>query len=236
MLLHPVTPNLSIEAHGHPPYLSSDLQAKVDALWEAEVRRRGTAVYDGCIFSVKDRTPDRITGVVVQYRLFAAQQRCPELFHTLEVRPLAVSGIVESPDGFIFGRRSDELAAAPGQWELAPSGGIDPEVCLFDQVVNYLRQFEIELEEETGIGASLVAGATPVVLVEDQDTHVIDLVIAANTRLLSPEIQHAFSTATREYSELRVVATPAIPSFLAEHPLDMTSTTTPILRYQGIEV
>lgn len=236
MILHPLTPNLSIETLAQKPCLPRDLEVEVDALWKAEVRERGTAVFNGKIFSVKERTSSRITGTVVEYRLLAAQQRRPDLFTSLQVRPLGVSGIIESPDGLIFGRRGNDMAMFSGQWELAPSGGIDPDVCMRNNHVDYLRQFRVELEEETGVDPDNVAELTPCVLVEDQQTHILDLVVTAHTRLLSPEIQAAFATAGREYSELSVVAKPAIPRFLAEQAPNVVSTTAPLLRFLGIEV
>lgn len=236
MILHPLTPNLSIEVLAQKLCLPRDLEAKVDALWNAQVRERGTAVFNGKIFSVKERTSSRITGIVLEYRLLAAQQRCPELFTSLQVRPLGVSGVIESPDGFIFGRRGSDLAILSGQWELAPSGGIDPDVCMHNNHVDYLRQVQVELEEETGIDPDKVAELTPSVLVEDRQTHVLDLVVTARTRLLSSDIQAAFATAGREYSELSVVAKSAIPQFLAEQAPNVVSTTAPILRFLGFEV
>lgn len=236
MILHPLNRNLSVEAVAQYPDLPQDLKAKVDALWEAEVCQRGAAIFNGKIFSVNERTSGRIAGMVVEYRLLAAQRRCPELFSSLQVRPLGVSGVIESPDGLIFGRRSSDLAMLSGQWELAPSGGIDPDACMSNNHIDYLRQFQIELEEETGIASEHVVGLTPCILVEDQQTHVLDLVVAAHTRLLSPAIQAAFATAGREYSELSVVSRSTVSRFVAEQSPDVVSTTAPILQFLGIEV
>jgi hypothetical protein len=230
MHIHKIERRLCVVAKPYRPQLEPDLEALVQSLWEAERSDRAKALFNGALFSVDELAPERITGAFVDYRLFVAQRRQPDLFQRLCIRPLAVSGVIESPDGFIFGRRSSDLMTDGGKWELVPSGGLDPETCLHDCAVDYMEQFYKELAEETGITKAQISGAFPFVLVEDPTTHVFDLGIAAETPLLTTQINLAFNHSHREYSELRIVEASQLAGFYEEQGLDIVTTSAMLLR------
>lgn len=228
-----VSPRLKVEAKAGRLSLRAELEAQVEALWAKEAERRGRPLFNGRLFSVDDLTSDHISGQFVEYRFFLAQRLEPALFGPLRIRPLAVSGVVESPDGLILGRRNSDLQTDPDKWELAPSGGLDPETCLVQGVVDYRRQFYRELVEEVGIDESRVTGVSPFTIIEDTTTHVLDLGIAACTDLRATQIGEAFSQAGDEYSEIRLVSLSAVAQFVREEGPNMVSVTTELLRYRG---
>jgi hypothetical protein len=231
--IHRVSSRVQIEAKADRLTLNSVVEAQAEALWVKEAERRGQRLFNGKLFNVDHLASDHITGHFVEYRLFNAQRLQPALFAHLQIRPLAVSGVVESPDGLVFGRRNIDLTTDPGRWELAPSGGLDFETCREDGEVDYMRQFYRELVEEVGIRESHVTGVTPFAIIEDTTTHVLDLCIAARTSLSAFQIREAFSQASDEYSELRLVPLSAIAQFAREEGPNIVSATTELLRYCG---
>lgn len=233
MKLHRVSVRLRILANPDRPLLKSDLEARVQSLWEVESKRRAGSLFNGRLFSIDEFSRDSITGVFAEYRWFVAQKRQPDLFERLRIRPLAVSGIVESPDGLIFGRRGTELTTDAGKWELAPSGGIDSSSCLRDYTVDYAKQFLSEISEEVGIEQDQVAAIAPLVLIEDEATHVFDLAVTAHTQLRAKEIHEAFLRTQREYSEIKLVKISALSSFVHDRSISVVPITLELLRYRG---
>jgi len=69
-----------------------------------------------------------------------------------------------------------------GCWELVPSGGVDDAAIGPAGQVSLERSILIELEQETGIGASELSGhSRAVALVEDPQSHVTDVGIMLAT-------------------------------------------------------
>jgi hypothetical protein len=233
MRIHEISPRVKVVATPGRLGLDADLELQVQAVWEAEAARRPTALFNGRIFSIEELAPAHIKGSFVEYRWLVAQRRRADLFERLRVRPLAVSGLIESPDGLIFGRRGPDLATATGEWELAPSGGLEPQSGLHCGTVNYMRQFYDELLEEVGIEKTHITDAMPFVVVEEPATHVFDLGIAARTDLRAAQIDEAFLRTRREYSEVKVVAGAETLHFVDEHSIDMVSISIALLRHRG---
>jgi hypothetical protein len=232
--IHDVGRDLRIVARLGQSDLSTELEAEVQSAWDAEGKTRSGALFDGKIFSIDELAPDRITGVFVDYRLFVAQRRQPDLFSSLCVRPLAVSGMIESPDGLIFGLRNTDLTTDGEKWELVPSGGLDPDICLQNCTVDYMAQFYAELADEIGLSEAEISGAVPFALVEDSTTHVFDLGIVGQTSLRATHINLAFSQEHREYSELRLVEKSQLADFCAEQLANIVPATAMLLRHRGL--
>jgi hypothetical protein len=102
-----------------------------------------------------------------------------------------------------------------GCWELVPSGGVDDAAVGSAGQVSLERCILIELEEETGIGASeLSANSRAVALVEDLQSHVTDVGIMLATACSAAQIQRRFAAlGNREYSELEIVAPAEVRAF-----------------------
>jgi hypothetical protein len=231
MRIQQVTAALEITAEPGRPSLDADVEASVQALWETELAQRGNALFNGKLFSIDKLGSDRIIGTFVEYRWFVAQHRRPALFKDLGVRPLAVSGMIESVDGLIFGKRNQSLATEGGKWELAPSGGLDIDACLHGCSVDYMAQFFQELEDEVGILPTQLSGAAPFVLIEDPATHVFDLGISAQTALSAAQIKLVFDQTAREYSELKFVEKSQLAIFQEQHGEAIVPLTITLLQY-----
>jgi hypothetical protein len=186
--------------------LPVDIEQEIEALWVAEKSRQGKDLFNGFIFSASQVGDDGIDGAIVAYRYFLAQQRRPELFEILQIRPVAVSGLLVCPDGVIFGRRARSVMQDAGLWELVPSGGIDTNKLIDISQVDYISQILTELHQEVGINSDSITKINPFCLVDDSDSHVLDIGIAMQTLLFFDEVQALHrDKATNEYEQLRVI-------------------------------
>jgi hypothetical protein len=195
--------------------LPLSIQSEVEQLWQAEQRRCGKPLSNGRILSAVEISPLRIRGRVVEYRHLIAQRARPELFDVLRVRPVAVSGVLECADGIVLGRRAATMTQDAGLWELVPSGGIDTSSVPVGAEVDYRAQILTELHEEIGIDAEWVTSIRPFCLVDDLDSHVLDIGIAMESPLSAGAVLKLHrEAATGEYDELRVVDRAEVGRFI----------------------
>jgi 8-oxo-dGTP pyrophosphatase MutT (NUDIX family) len=197
------------------PTIGPGIEARVDEIWQREKELRSHELYNGRLFSVDHCDAKTIVGWFSEYRYFLAQRREPSLHAALKIKPLAVTGILSCSDGVLFGRRSHRSAMDAGCWELVPSGGVDDAAVGSAGQVSLERCILIELEEETGIGASeLSAPSRAVALVKDPQSHVTDVGIMLSIASSAAQIQHRFAALeNREYSELEIVAPAEVLAF-----------------------
>lgn len=207
-----------------PLALPADSDAEVDRLWQAAQLRAGGTLFNGRMFSATEVTPDRVRGRLAEYRCWLAQRARPALFARLQVRPVAVSGLLECADGILFGRRAGSLTQDAERWELCPSGALEVGEVRAGAEVDYRAQVLTELREEIGIGADQVTAITPFCLVHDAHSHVWDIGIALSTALTTEEILSLHrTTASDEYSELRVVPRATLAAFVAHQGTDLVA-------------
>lgn len=218
-ILHPVTPpTLSILVDPEPITVSPDVDRAAEARWAA-MRARNPRYFDGPILGVRDidRIQDaartgRIRAGLARYRLLAVQDAPPEDQGPGEdavptgVTLLSVNGVVMTAGDeprVLVGKRSPSVRNYPGQWEIGPSGGLDP-VALglwngpstepsglprelgLDAV---RRQLTLELEEETGLRLNASAART-IGLLHDPVARSLDVVlrldVPASAAMLPP--------------------------------------------------
>ncbi len=206
-------PRVTLEAAA--PTIGPDIEARVDEIWQREKELRSHDLHNGRLFSVDYCDGRTIVGWISEYRYFLAQRREPSLHAALKIKPLAVTGILSCPDGVLFGQRSARSEMDAGCWELVPSGGVDDAAVGPAGQVSLERCILIELEEETGMEAfQLSARSRAVALVEDPQSHVIDVGITLATASSAAQIQRRFAALeNREYSELEIVAPAQLRAF-----------------------
>jgi 8-oxo-dGTP pyrophosphatase MutT (NUDIX family) len=197
------------------PTIGPDIEARVAEIWQREKELRSHGLHNGRLFSIDYCDARTIVGWMSEYRYFLAQRREPSLHAALKIKPLAVTGILSCPDGVLFGRRSGRSEMDAGCWELVPSGGVDEAAVGPAGQVSLERCILIELEEETGIGASeLSAHSKAVALVEDPQSHVTDVGLMLATTSSAAQIQRRFAALENcEYSELEIVAPAQLRAF-----------------------
>lgn len=173
------------------PAIAIDEEA-AERAWAA-AGERSPDLFDGELLGVVDWRVDggvlRVAARLWRYRdLIAGREgaRPP-------IRPLGVSAIACSPDGYLVGRRARDVTQYPGRWEFAGSGTLPGGVAPEDHV-------RTELAEETGIDPGSIRELAPIGMIEDLDDDCYDLCYRVELAELDPG-----SLRPSEYSELRVV-------------------------------
>jgi hypothetical protein len=212
----PETPPSITEEQGAATPSAAALK-QVDEIWGSEQQRRDGRLYDGKIFSVIRRDGAEIAGRFVSYRWWIAQHANPELFDELAVRPLAVSGLLWLPGGMVFGRRAEHTTEQPGMWELVPSGGIDESARDDSGKIVADIGLAAELEEELNVPRSAIREMRPMVIIDDPVSRVCDIAFNIELTLDEPDLLRLFTERkSDEYTELRLVPTADLGSFLEE--------------------
>jgi len=232
LTVHDFSPTVIVEVLGHAPALPADLETEVHALWQAAQERRGKSLFNGRILSASEIGSTRIAGYIVEYRRLIAQRARPDLFPVLRVRPVAVSGLLHCADGVVFGRRAGSTTQDAGRWELVPAGGVDTNGVEGVSRIDIKRQILAELLEEVGLMPAEVAEVMPFCLIEDHDSHVIDIGIGLKAPgLTSDTVLHAHREGgSGEYGELAVVPQMHIADFIERMSPGVVSVSRALLR------
>ena len=205
--LHRVEGSVRVVIGSDMPVLDAALEREIGELWRIAQSRVGGGMFNGRVFCADRIGPCEIVGHWTEFRRLVAQFERPELFGTLQIRSLAVNGVVVGPDGVVFGRRPARAIYQGGLWQLAPAGSVDPSAVSAAGEVDFVRQVDIELQEELGIAFSAIERVEPIGVVEHAVSHVCDLGIALTTSLGSDAIRRAHASGGNgEYPELRVIA------------------------------
>src|SRR5271165_6527373 len=188
--VHPLDPEVTVRVEGVMPALPSGLDAAVEAEWQAACVRMAPVMrlFNGRVFNAVQITPNLITGHLTEYRRVVAQMARPALFDALQVRSLAVCGLLTCPAGVVFGRRQRGAAYQAELWQLPPAGSADSGCVNPDGTVDLTRQLLTELREEVGLGENDVRVGVPLCVVEHEGSRVSDLGIRLHTDLTAADI------------------------------------------------
>jgi hypothetical protein len=231
---YPIDAGLVVTATTERPSLDPELDRQVEALWWQEQTKRATPLFNGELISVVSLAASRIGARVAEYRCFVAQRGDPTLSVHLNVRPLAVSGLLRCRDGVVFGRRAATNTQDAGHWELVPSGGVDRRALRPDGNVDVIGQLMDELREETGCSPGVISSAEPFLLVEDTTSGVIDIGIDLTLDLDSAAVLAAHHAgATTEYEALRIVPTSDLREFVDHAGSGVVEVSLALLRARG---
>jgi len=184
------------------PPLPPALDATVERHWQVACQHH--ALFDGQVFSADRYGPDRIEGHWTRYRRVVAAMADPALAGPLQVRSLAVCGVLCCPDGVVLGRRDAGSVYQPGLWQCPPAGSVDHGVAC-DGGADLYAALLAELQEELGLGAGTVDAIRPLCLVQ-HPTGVLDLGMQMVTRLPGAAVLAAHrADGNGEYDTLAVV-------------------------------
>ena len=176
-----------------PAKLPVSLENEVEEIWRTEKVKRGAKLFNGTLFSVEQVSGATVSGRFVEYRRFLAQLRRPDFFAELQIRPLAVTGLLQNAEGIFFGHRNSGMAQQANCWELIPAGGIDACTLTERGEVQPAEQILHELKEEVGLDRSVVAQPRLVAFCEEPEHRVFDLVWELETELDSSAVKSAHS-------------------------------------------
>jgi 8-oxo-dGTP pyrophosphatase MutT (NUDIX family) len=213
------------------PTVAPEVMIRVEEIWQREKAQRGDRLFNGKLFSIHACTPRAIVGRMSEYRYFLAQRRDPALHAALRIRPLAVTGVLVCRDGIVFGRRGSGSEMDGDLWELAPSGSVDDAAVDPEGNVSLAQCLIRELEEETGVCRSkLTAPPEAIALIEDLQSHVVDVALRFEVNCSGADILESFSGLRhREYAALELVAPVAVPAFRRQHAAQLGAVSAGIL-------
>lgn len=217
--VHAIDPTVAVRVTAGMPPLDPRIDAKVEALWRAAIKRveEGGAdrLFNGRVFSADAITPTLITGHMTEFRRVVAQMDEPAL--ALGVRPLAVCGVTVCADGVVIGRRPQAAVYQPSMWQLPPAGSVDHHALRADGNIDLIGQALIEAREELGVDADHFAPPTPLCAVEHPGSRVTDLGILLPTTLTTAQVLAAHaSQGSGEYRSPRALPSAAIAAFVRE--------------------
>jgi hypothetical protein len=187
------------------PPLDRAAEEEVAAIWRAAASDPAQSLHDNPIVVVASYDERQLEAFVLPYRYFFAQRVRPELFEQ-PLKALAVSGIVLCEGRIVLGRRANWVTQDAGMLELAPSGSVDADIVRSNGEIDLERQFDREICEELGVEPGAATGHRISGLIDDEENHVVDIVIRATLQCGFSELLEAHSRLERpEYTELMAV-------------------------------
>ncbi len=147
----------------------------IETIWQAAIEQPGSKLFDGKILSVTAVSPTALTCSAVPYRFFYAQRQSNIIREALQIKAVAVSGIILHNQSLYLGRRSQFTTQYPGHIELLPSGSINADLVKPSGMVDFRQQLIEELAEEVGINHAFISEIDPLFLVFDVEEQTWDI-------------------------------------------------------------
>lgn len=192
--------------------LSDHEKLLIENIWQHEENKH-PQLHNGQIFNVISLEKERLIGEFIEYKYYLAQLRDPNFISALNIATLAISGVTTVVDKILIGRRADHVTTYANFYELVPSGGMNTRAQVNDRI-DPIRQFEMELWEETAISVTEIKSIRPIALVFDlenrQYEHCAELSI--NYTILKEELQPS-----NEYQELKWISKKEVKEFIHKH-------------------
>lgn len=212
---------IEIETQNFTAVFSEEIEKEIERIWQKEAEIKKERLFNGQLLSALTVKEGILRGKFVPYKLYVAQTRNPKLEKFLKLRPVGISGYIEANHHILIGKRSQHVLTSPGYYELVPSGGIDQE-SLEGSTLNIRKQFEIELEEETGIKVASIKQFSYIALIYDSVTYTYE--VCAKILLDSQTLEQSYPS-NEEYSELIWIPKREIFQFLKQHQQEVVSLT-----------
>lgn len=203
----------------------------VDKIWR-EAQRKNSRLFDGSILSCISDSSNKITSVIDNYKFFFSKKSHPGLLEKIQIMPIAVSGILECKDGFVFGKRAKFTTQDAELWELVPSGGLDASITNNLNIYDFKQQLLTELYEEMGINPDMLRTITPFCYVIDHEASVLDIGIYMYSDASQDTINHCFTTVRSfEYESIIFIPRSIIIDFIAMERQNISSISVAIMEF-----
>lgn len=205
----PIPPDFLLLFTQSSPFemMESQIQERLDRIWEEEQKRRTSPLFNGTVYALHDKASSWISVIPIAYKTFIGLTREPSLLYNFTLTTVGVSGITSKAGRVLLAERSKQLTQYPGFFELAPSGGLG-EAPIIDGQIDFMGQIIKELQEETGIPREAVVSQKPLCLIWDQQAQVIDICIGLEVN------QNFNENAVGEYSKFFWLSKEEIPEFI----------------------
>lgn len=184
-------------------------------IWIREQKKKSKNLFNGKILSALAISENEIKASIIDYKYYLAKTTKPRQFKSLNIIPIAVSGIIDSKDGFVFGKRSSLVTQNNHHWELVPSGSLDCTNLKKGTFIDFKKQIFIELKEEIGLAKNSITNSQTFCSIYDDQSSVLDIGIKLWCNLDSKSIHNSFlKIKTFEYDELKIIHRNQITDFL----------------------
>lgn len=194
--------------------LDAKMSCAADNILSLEQQKGEKKLFNGTFLSATKCSNLTISAIMVEYKYYLAKLIDPILFGHLQIVPIAVSGILECKDGFVFGKRSRTVIQDSGKWELTPSGGIDCTNFTLGKPIDFKSQLLIELKEELGINSDAISDIKTFCYVFDPVSSVLDIGIWMKCSLDAKTIEARYEKLLlKEYDELSFVRKDCLERF-----------------------
>lgn len=193
--------------------LSEDIQEDIENIWQRESKIPGRYLFNGKILSLVNLEKDKLICEFVEYKYYLAQLRDPSLERFLNIKTVCVSAITLAGNRVLVGHRARSLTVHPGLYELAPSGGIDP-TALENGKIDLIKQYMVELEEETGILKDHVKKVNPFALLYEPTMRCYEICAEIH---IDPNHTDVSKGTHEEYDELFWLPMQDVPKFIINY-------------------
>jgi len=195
---------------------AQELENAVNLIWENAIVKQNFHLTNSKVLRFIEKLNNNIIAQVCEYKYFYAQSKQPNLFASLNITILAVSGITICGNGIVVGKRSINSLQDAGYWELTPSGSIGaPDLSLKIDTDYAKDQVIIELEEEIGILPREIGNISLIGYLRDTEAHVIDLLFLIKTSISRKELySRSLNTINDEYTEIHIIDLRLVSLFL----------------------
>ncbi|MFT9330797.1 MAG: NUDIX hydrolase [Acetobacter persici] len=216
-----LSPSCIISVTDHAPRYTADAEAEITRIWAAACLKT-PALFNGCVFSANRVTRTEISGHWTEYRAVLAQMKNPALFPHLRLQPLAVIGLLETPEGFVLGRRHPSSLYQGNFWQSPPAGSIERRGDSTD--VHLGEQLLAEAEEELGLPTESLSVGPPCLIARHPGTRILDIGIPMRTPLSFSAVEARWKqSANQEYDQLALVPRQTVKEWLDRPDLLPTS-------------
>lgn len=217
----PLLPSCFVRVMPHKPAHDSAIQDEIERIW-ADACRAIPSLFNGCVFSATRITSGCIDGYWTEYKSVLAQMKKPELSPILRLQPLAVIGLLETPEGFVLGRRHPSSLYQGNFWQSPPAGSIEKRGTTHH--VDLKEQLLAEAEEELGLTADLLEIGAPRLVARHPGTRILDIGMPLKTHCSFQQVKACWHASTnREYDQLALVPHKHRAEWLAHHDILPTS-------------
>ena len=126
-VVHEIAADVVVRVTRPMPDLSPALDQAVERLWRAACQRVSSGgagqLFNGRVFSADRITRSEITGHMTEFRRIVAQMDDPSLAPTLELRPLAVCGVLRCAGSGVLRCAGSDVLTCAGSGLLRSAGG-----------------------------------------------------------------------------------------------------------------
>lgn len=214
--VYPLGSPFKVYIQKSPPLNLTEQQLhRIENIWEKETIRTQGKLFNGRILCVDHFDGESLVGHFVEYKIFLAQARDAAIYQELKLHPLCVSSYTYADQSILWGKRSAHVTEFQNFYELVPAGGIDPSSAI-EEEIDVIKQFKIELKEETGIDEKMILNITPSYLIFDSKFHIYE--ICAKIQL-APSAIHLKAPRDEEYTELLWIEETNLHNFVKQNYL-----------------